>query len=29
VPEIDEDGFFIDPLRPFKEYNPRNPHARD
>ena len=29
VPEIDEDGFFIDPLRPFKEFNPRNPHARD
>jgi len=29
VPEIDEDGFFIDPLRPFTEYNPRNPHARD
>ena len=29
LPEIDEEGFFIDPLRPFKEYNPRNPHARD
>ena len=29
VPEIDNDGFFIDPERPFTKYNPRNPHARD
>lgn len=29
IPEIDQDGFFIDPLRPFEKYNPRNPHAKD
>jgi hypothetical protein len=29
LPEIDQDGFFIDPLRPFVKYNPRNPHAKD
>ncbi len=29
APEVDADGFFIDPLRPFVKYNPRNPQAKD
>ncbi len=29
APELDADGFFIDPLRPFVKYTPRNPQAKD